>query len=153
MKTACILRRRWRCFIWTVTQPSLGKWVTGLYVTQTGVSPRRVMGPVRHEVPSEASDWSGSEVAWAQPLSLAPGWLQPHKAQCVRNRGVHTVAITSSTRQWCSALGLTLLTLTWAHLLSGWVCKNNTFQLSMAGLNRLQSLPSLNYYLGKFFLI
>lgn len=78
----------------TVTHPSVGKWVTGLYVTQTGVSPRRVMGQSGMRCQLSASDLSPSEVARAEPLSLAPGSLRRHEAQSVRNRGVHTVTVT-----------------------------------------------------------
>lgn len=157
INTASIWRRSWRRFIWTVTQPSLGKWVTGLYVTQTGVSPRRVMGPVRHEVPTErlgfVSQWGG--------LSRAPEfgpWLAAatQGAVCEEPRGSHSHDHMSSTRQWCSALGLTLLTFTLARLLSSWIYIKQCIwpKDDCLAIQKFQTLSKFyrifNYHHGKF---
>lgn len=103
-----------------------------------------------------ASDLSPSEVAWAEPLSLAPGWLQRHKAQSARNRGVHTVTITSSTRQWCSALGLTSPTFTLSRLLSSWIYIKQCIwpKDDWLAIQKFQTLSKFyrifNYHHGKF---
>ncbi|TNN44347.1 hypothetical protein EYF80_045452 [Liparis tanakae] len=49
-----------------------GKWVTGLYVTQTWVLPLRVMGQSGMRCRLSASDLTPSEVAWAPESSR---WL------------------------------------------------------------------------------
>lgn len=52
----------------TVTLTSDGKWVTGLYVTHTRVSPCRVMGQSGMRCQLSASDLTASEVAGAGAL-------------------------------------------------------------------------------------
>lgn len=54
-----VWRWSWCCFIhknMTVTLPSVSKWVTGLYMTQTWVSPCRVMGQSGMRCQLSASD-------------------------------------------------------------------------------------------------
>lgn len=74
-----------------VTRPSVGKWVTGLYVTQTWVSTPGVVGQSGMRWQLSASNLTLGKVAWAEPLSWANGLLYQHRTHPARNPGVHTV--------------------------------------------------------------
>lgn len=97
-----------RCLAWkmTVTLTSDGKWVTGLYMTHTRVSPCRVMGQSGMRCQLSASDLTASEVARAGPLRSSPQpTLLTQDAACEEPRGSRS-HMSSAGRRSCP-LGLT----------------------------------------------